>query len=95
MPASCRSSSSSISAIAVNLPFGKQIGTTSENRSLYAAVLAEATRVLRANASLVALTSDTRSFDAALRVTRALRRKEAYSVQILGQAARVYVVERG
>jgi tRNA (guanine6-N2)-methyltransferase len=87
--------SSSISAIAVNLPFGKQIGTTSENRSLYAAVLAEATRVLRANASLVALTSDTRSFDAALRVTRALRRKEAYSVQVLGQAARVYVVERG
>jgi 23S rRNA G2445 N2-methylase RlmL len=85
----------SISACAVNLPFGKQIGDPEENRKLYPAFLREMARVLRPGARLVVLTGDAPTFDrAAQRATRFTRR-ETYGVLVLGQRARVYVLERG
>jgi tRNA (guanine6-N2)-methyltransferase len=84
----------SVTAAAVNLPFGKQIGASPENRTLYPAALRELARVLRPHARLVALTGDTQAFDEALRHTPRLARREQYSVQVLGQPARVYVLER-
>jgi 23S rRNA G2445 N2-methylase RlmL len=84
----------SITAAAVNLPFGKQIGSAEENRTLYPAVLRELTRVLRPGARLVALTGDRRAFDDALRRTRGLARRAVYPVLVLGQPAGVYVIER-
>ena len=84
----------SVSAAAVNLPFGKQVGTPEANRALYPAFLREAARVLRSGARLVALTGDTRAFAESLRRTSGLARQAAYPVQLLGQPAKVYVVER-
>jgi tRNA (guanine6-N2)-methyltransferase len=83
----------SITAAAVNLPFGKQIGSAEENRSLYPEVLRELARVLRPGARLAALTGDRRAFDDALRRARGLTRRAAYPVLVLGQPASVYLIE--
>jgi tRNA (guanine6-N2)-methyltransferase len=84
----------SISAAAVNLPFGKQIGSTDENRALYPAVMREMARVLQPGARLVALSGDRRSLDEALRRANGLRRRAVYPVRVLGQPAGVYLIER-
>ena len=84
----------SVSAAAVNLPFGRQLGTPEENLTLYPAFLREAARVLRPKARLVALTGDARAFEQGLRGCAGLARRETRRVQILGQRAQVYVIER-
>ncbi|MFL5806297.1 MAG: TRM11 family SAM-dependent methyltransferase [Roseiflexaceae bacterium] len=84
----------SISAAAVNLPFGRQIGSAEENRALYPATLRELARVLRPGARLAVLTGDRRTFDETLRRARGLARRQVYPVQVLGQPAAVYLIER-
>lgn len=84
----------SISAAAVNLPFGQQLGSPEANRSLYPAFLREAARVLRPGARLVALTGDRQTFVESLRRTSKLARRSSHPVFVLGQPASVYVVER-
>ncbi len=84
----------SVSAAAVNLPFGKQLGTAEGNRQLYPAFLREMERVLKPGAPLVALTADRRSLEESLRRASKLARRKVYPVMVLGQAASIYVVER-
>lgn len=86
--------SGSVSAAAVNLPFGRQVGSPEDNLTLYPAFLREAARVLRPGARLVALTGDGRTFEQAVRHGAGLARRETHRVQILGQRAQVYVIER-
>ncbi len=86
--------SASISAAAVNLPFGVQFGSIEENRMLYPAFLREAARVLRPGARLAALTGDTRTFDESLRRASGLARRAFYPVRVLGRPAGVYLAER-
>lgn len=84
----------SVSAAAVNLPFGRQVGTPEDNLTLYPAFLREVARVLRPRGRLVALTGDARAFEQAVRYCTGLARRETRRVQILGRHAQVYVVER-
>lgn len=83
-----------VTGAAVNLPFGRQIGTHAENRALYPAFLKEMARVLRPRARLVALTGDTRTFAEALQRADQFTAREVYSVTLLGRPAKVYVAER-
>ncbi|HJZ45789.1 MAG TPA: methyltransferase domain-containing protein [Roseiflexaceae bacterium] len=84
----------SASAVAVNLPFGRQIGTPEQNRALYPVFLREMARVLRPGGRMVALTGDGRTFTESLRRANNLARRQTYSVQVLGQSANIYVLER-
>ena len=84
----------SVSAAAVNLPFGRQVGSPEANRALYPAFLREAARVLRPGARLVALTGDRQTFVESLQRTSKLARRSSHPVFVLGQPASVYVIER-
>lgn len=83
-----------VSACAVNLPFGRQLGSPEQNRALYPAVLREVTRVLCPQARFVALTGDTRGFERAFERTAGLVAVESYPVMVLGANAKVYVAQR-
>jgi 23S rRNA G2445 N2-methylase RlmL len=85
----------SVTAAAVNLPFGRQVGTPEENRTLYPAVLRELARVLRPGARLALLSGDARLLAESLRRAPALRERNGYAVQVLGRPARLVLVERG
>lgn len=84
----------SVTAAAVNLPFGRQLGTLDDNRKLYPAFLREMARVLRPRARLVMLTGDTRTLNAAVQRTTEFTRRESFWVQVLGARAIIDVVER-
>jgi 23S rRNA G2445 N2-methylase RlmL len=84
----------SVSAAAVNLPFGLQIGTPGENRQLYPAFLREMARVLRPGARLVALTGDSRTFREALGRAPAFVGRTGYAVLLLGRRANIFVLRR-
>lgn len=84
----------SMTAAAVNLPWGRQLGSAEDNRTLYPAFLREMTRVLRPRARLVALTGDTRAWMYALQRSFSFERRATYAVRVLGAPASVYVLER-
>jgi 23S rRNA G2445 N2-methylase RlmL len=84
----------SVTAAAVNLPWGRQLGSAEDNCSLYPAFLREMARVLRSRARLVALTGDIRGWTAALQRSPHFERRAVYPVRVLGAPASVYVLER-
>ncbi len=84
----------SVTALAVNLPFGAQMGSAEENRTLYPALLREAARVLQRGARFVALSGDARTLNDALRRNDRFARRETCPVLILGRRATVVVAER-
>ncbi|HWQ11387.1 MAG TPA: methyltransferase domain-containing protein [Roseiflexaceae bacterium] len=85
----------SVTAAAVNLPFGRQIGSPEENRRLYPAFLREMERVLRPGARLVLLSGDWRTLEDALRRAGRLAQRESHRVWVLGAPARIVVAQKG
>jgi tRNA (guanine6-N2)-methyltransferase len=86
--------SGSVDKIATNLPFGKQIGSPQENRRLYRAVFAEIDRILCSDGVAVVLSSETELIKDTVRKLDGLQIVQGYSVTILGQQARMYVIGR-
>jgi tRNA (guanine6-N2)-methyltransferase len=84
----------SVSALATNLPFGKQIGTQEDNRSLYPALLREWARVVQPGGRMVLLTSEERLLRETLRRRPELvvRRKE--QVIVRGMRAALVTIRR-
>lgn len=85
----------SVSAIITNLPFGKQIGTPEENRTLYPALLAEWVRVLRDGGRMVLLTGDKTLLRRAVQQQRRLTMVRQMPVVVRGYRATLMVVTIG
>jgi 23S rRNA G2445 N2-methylase RlmL len=86
--------SGSVGKIATNLPFGKQIGDRRQNAKLYRAFFREVNRVLQPEGRAVVLSSETELIKNTLRRFKRLQIVRGYSVTILGQGARIYLIER-
>ncbi|MBC8161980.1 MAG: methyltransferase domain-containing protein, partial [Roseiflexaceae bacterium] len=83
-----------VTNVAVNLPFGQQIGSPEENRSLYPSFMRELARVVRPAGRIVTLTGDTRNFERTLERNAAFQVLQRFDVMVLGRTARVYAIER-
>jgi tRNA (guanine6-N2)-methyltransferase len=81
--------SGSVSAIATNPPFGRQLGSREENEVLYPAFLQEAHRLLRPNGRLVVLTPETRIMRRELTPPR-WKTTDRITIQVLGRRATIY-----
>jgi tRNA (guanine6-N2)-methyltransferase len=83
----------SVTRILTNLPFGKQVGSREQNKSLYTAALSEFGRVLSSDGLLVSLTSEDRLWDTLLR-EHGWRTVKKLVLVVLGQPASIFVAER-
>jgi 23S rRNA G2445 N2-methylase RlmL len=84
----------SIDKAAINLPFGKQVGSRAQVEALYPRVLAELARVLAPGARAAVLSSEYELVKEVVRGQPGLHVVTGYSVAVLGQWARIYVLER-
>jgi len=79
-----------VDKVAVNLPFGKQIGDEAALPALYHDVLIELARVMRSGGRLVVLVGDVRALEQArAQATRAFRAGPRHRVFVLGQPATI------
>jgi 23S rRNA G2445 N2-methylase RlmL len=85
--------SGSVSALVTNLPFGKQIGTGEDNRSLYPALLAEWSRVLGERGRMVLLGAERRLLRRSIEKQR-LAVDRAIPVLVRGYPAVILVARR-
>lgn len=83
-----------IDKVATNLPFGKQIGSRQAVAALYPAFFAEVERVLRPGGRAVVLSSEYEEIKEAVRRQEGLTILTGYSVAVLGQWGRIYIMER-
>jgi len=83
----------SVSAMAVNPPFGRKIGTQEEIAELYPAFLREASRVLRVGGRLVVLTDQGRLLSQTLAELPFVS-QEAIPIRLLGHKSVIHVVRR-
>ena len=86
--------SGGVHKVAVNLPFGKQVGSRAEIEPLYPRFAKELERVLQPGGLAVLLTSEYDLLKSALRACKTLRHQTGYSIAVLGQWARIYVVKK-
>lgn len=85
---------SSITRVASNLPFGKQIGSPKAVKKLYPAFFKELERVLAVSGRAVILSSEYDLVKTAVRGCDNLEILTGYSIAVLGQWGRIYIVRR-
>lgn len=83
-----------VSVIVSNLPFGKQIGSQQENRTLYPALITEWNRVLRPNGRMVLLTSERDLLRRAVAQHAKLRMEREIRVLVRGMRAAIYLIHK-
>lgn len=85
----------SVDKVATNLPWGRQIGSPEENRTLYTAVLNEIHRVLKPGGRAVCLTSARDRFEQAAQSAPGLNPVEQIrNIAVLGRRADIFVLDR-
>lgn len=84
----------SIDAVATNPPFGKQIGSRREIEHLYPAFMAELARVLKPGGRAVILSSQYELLKEAVRQQSGLQIVRGYSVAVLGEWGRIYLLKK-
>jgi 23S rRNA G2445 N2-methylase RlmL len=84
----------SISKVATNLPFGKQIGSPKAVKKLYPAFFRELERVLGGNGRAIVLSSEYDLVKDAVRTCPKLEILSGYSIALLGQWGRIYIMRR-
>ncbi|MCC6603994.1 MAG: RNA methyltransferase [Anaerolineae bacterium] len=85
----------SITRVATNLPFGKQISSPKALQKLYPAFFRELERVLMGgNGRAVVLSSEYELVKDAVRACPGLEILTGYSIAVLGQWGRVYIIRR-
>ncbi len=84
----------SIDAVATNPPFGKQVGSRQEIEQLYPAFIAELVRVLKPGGRAVILSSQYELLRAAVRQHSRLQIERGYSVAVLGEWGRIYLLKK-
>ena len=82
----------SVDAVATNPPFGKQIGSRQEIEQLYPAFIAEVARVLKSGGRVVILSSQYELIKEAVRGQPELQIVRGYSVAVLGEWGRIYLL---
>jgi 23S rRNA G2445 N2-methylase RlmL len=83
-----------VSALACNLPFGKQVGTAEGNRTLYPALLSEFMRVVRPGGRIVLLSSDSRLLQGSVAKEKGIVIRRVFPVIVRGVTARIFQLER-
>jgi 23S rRNA G2445 N2-methylase RlmL len=84
----------SITKVATNLPFGKQIGSPKALKKLYPAFFRELERVLGGNGRAIVLSSEYDLVKDAVRTCPNLEILTGYSIAVLGQWGRIYIMHR-
>lgn len=80
--------------IVVDFPYGQKIGSSEENPALYAASLKEAARIATADACLVVITHQMKSFEGVVDAQRKWRYERTLQVNQGGLHPKIYVLER-
>lgn len=83
-----------VTKIVTNPPFGKQISNRKSLYKLYPAVFREFDRVLKPNGRIVIISSEYDLVKQTLRKHKNLELRTGYSVALLGQWARVYIIDK-
>lgn len=84
----------SVNKVATNLPFGKAIGSERALQRLYPRLFAELERTLLPNGRAVVLSSEYDLVKNAVRRCKGLEIATGYSIAVLGQWGRIYIVDR-
>lgn len=84
----------SIHKTAVNLPFGKQLGSPREIQKLYPAFLLELERVMAEKGTAVLLTSEFEFLKECVRQRPQLSIIRGYSIAVLGRWGRIYIIQK-
>ncbi len=83
-----------VSKVVTNLPFGKQLGSKGEIKRLYPAFFSEVERVLKPNGRAIILSSEYDLLKDAVRLQPRLEIQRGYSIAVLGQWGRIYIVDK-